>query len=75
MKTCRLLRIICLFIMRPDITRRGKNMYALTSKITLFKISKALRIAYAFYTMKGTFTALPTLNVEGIQRINWSGCE
>ncbi|BDX02682.1 MAG: hypothetical protein ACPGRG_00700 [Marinomonas sp.] len=50
-------------------------MYALTSKITLFKISKALRIAYAFYTMKGTFTALPTLNVEGIQRINWSGCE
>lgn len=50
-------------------------MATTTKKITLKTLKKALSRAYAVYMMKDTFKNLPTLKVEGVRRIDWSGCD
>jgi len=44
-------------------------------KKTLKKMQMALSRAYAIYMMKDTFDHLPTLKIEGVRRIDWSGCD
>jgi hypothetical protein len=54
---------------------RGKIMTTTPLKKTLKKMQMALSRAYAIYMMKDTFDHLPTLKIEGVRRIDWSGCD
>ncbi|WP_158600750.1 hypothetical protein [Marinomonas hwangdonensis] len=50
-------------------------MKKIMTKDTLQTIKKTLIRAYAVYMMKGSFYKLSTLNIGGVRRINWSGCD
>ncbi|MBU1297202.1 MAG: hypothetical protein KJ609_07935 [Gammaproteobacteria bacterium] len=50
-------------------------MQKIVIKDTLQKVKKALARAYAVYMMKGNFYTLSTFNIDGVRRINWSGCD
>jgi|TARA_R110001606_G_scaffold155751_2_gene298035 hypothetical protein len=66
---------LCLYYQCIKQPEEENTMQKIVIKDTLQKVKKALARAYAVYMMKGNFYTLSTFNIDGVRRINWSGCD
>jgi hypothetical protein len=63
------------YYQRTNQAEGANTMKKIATKDILQKVKNALTRAYAVYMMKGNFYTLSTFNINGVRRINWSGCD